>query len=109
MKRVGLVIALAMVLLPVFAQAQSTVKLSCSLEGEFIIVNVDETNSTVNGHTANITADMIVWGEVIGRDSTSYHINRYTGDIKMDRIDDNHPWPGLFVYGKCEKATEKRF
>jgi len=110
MRKMALLIVVAIAFLPVYVEAQSPVKLSCSLGEEFIFVNIDETKSTVNGISASFTPDMITWLEIIPNTANiSYYINRYTGDIKRQLIDHSHAPPGIFTYGRCQRVSEKQF
>ena len=83
------------------AKNTSALKLSCSMGGSSFIVHVDLISCTANGFPANINEDTISW-TVPGEASTTYTINRYTGDISRKPVFD--PPPGLSEEEKGEYA-----
>ena len=110
LKVIGLVTILTIAFLPLFAQAQSTFKLSCSAEGDAYIFNVDINSSSVNGRHVDITEEAIYWSEAPGGYGAaihSYYINRYTGWFRT-RVSAGTGHESEKV-GQCQKVSEKQF
>ena len=113
---IGLVTILAISLLPLFAQAQSTIKLECSADEDSYVFNVDIASSTVNGHSAEIDKDTIEWVErPIGSEgpAISYYINRHTGQFvigkKFNPKTDMLGRLSRNKTGVCKKAANRQF
>lgn len=113
---IGLVTILAITLLPLFAQAQSPIKLECSADEDSYVFDVDIASSTVNGHSAQIDKDTIEWVEQpTGSDgpSISYYINRHTGQFvigkKFNPKTDMVGRLSRNKAGMCRKAGNSQF
>ena len=78
----------------------SLLKLVCHIEGYDKVMMVDLANNTVNGHSANVTESQIDWVQ----SDLRFSINRYSGQITSRLLKGGEPF-----FGKCIKASEKKF